>query len=933
MITCWSLAIGLGLGMPAPVAGGAGVAGSACNVAPRAKVAASSRLSDDYPEQAVADGIIRTDEQGEWACQGNTQFWGAIRYPWIQLTWPETQMIDRVVLYDRPTEDEHTAGGLLEFSDGSKIRVFAIPNDGSPKTVAFPAKRTRWVKFVVTDGMGVNLGLSEMEVFSADAERTSPVDWVDPTIETTRGRWFFCAPGSRPFGMVSAAPYTRNKNQWGGGYNYNSTEILGFAQIHGWIMSGINLMPTTGDVDPTQGEQGWKSKFTHDGEIIEPGYQRVFLERYGMWVEMTCTDRVSMYRLTCTKDDEAGILVSLGGWLGAVSQVGADVHKVGDTRIEGSVATTDRLWGGPQLTRVFFVIEFHRPFVQIDGWRGKDRLTDVSELKMPIADDRTKNNRKYLFKTLPEERVGVCARYHVAAGGQLRVKIAVSYTSIENARNNFAVECNHWDFASVRRAARDQWNEWLGRIQVKGGTREQKVKFYTDLWHVLLGRHKLDDASGDYPVYMAQKPSPRSSAALRIKRVPISAEGKPAFHMYNSDAFWLTMWNLNVLWGLGWPEHLDSFTASLVQYADNGGLLPRGPSAGGYTYIMAGCPATSMIACAYQKGLLRKVNADHAYDVMKRNHMPGGMMGVNDCYLNNGWSPGSAGVTVQWAFEDWALAQMAADLGREADAEYFLARSKGWRALVHPEHGLVFPKNADGSWLHTDPLSGRGWVEANSWQGTWSVSHDVRELAGRIGGTDKLCEKLNHAFDMAAPTDFVFGYGGGYVSYANQPGCSGAHVFNHADQPWLSQYWVRRVNEQAYGGTTPDAGYGGHDEDQGQMGGISALMSLGLFSLRGTCSREPIYEITSPVFDEVTITLDPEYYAGRRFIIKTHNNSKENCYIQKATLNGKPLSDCWLYHRDFAKGGQLELWLGPDPNRSWGVAERPIRRTREETDE
>jgi putative alpha-1,2-mannosidase len=222
--------------------------------------------------------------------------------------------------------------------------------------------------------------------------------------------------------MVSAAPYTRNKNQWGGGYNYNSTEILGFAQIHGWIMSGINLMPTTGDVDPTRGEQGWKSKFTHDGEIMEPGYQRVYLERYD-----------------------------------------------------------------------------------------------------------------------------------VEAGEQLQVKIAISYTSLENARNNLATECNHWDFAQVRQGARDQWNEWLGRIQFEGGTREQKVKFYTDLWHTLLGRHR-----------------------------------------------------------------------------------------------------------AYQKGLLRLANADHAYDVMKRNHMPGGMMGVNEFHLSSGWNPGRAGATVQWAFEDWALAQMAA---------------------------------------------------------------------------------------------------------------------------------------------------------------------------------------------------------------------------------------------------------------------------------
>ncbi len=212
--------------------------------------------------------------------------------------------------------------------------------------------------------------------------------------------------------------------------------------------------------------------------------------------------------------------------------------------------------------------------------------------------------------------------------------------------------------------------------------------------------------------------------------------------------------------------------------------------------------------------------------------------------------------------------------------------------------------------------SGRGWIEANAWQGTWQVAHGIDELAGLMGGNDTLCYKLNYAFEQAASTDFVFGYGGGYVSYANQPGCSNAHVFNHAGKPWLSQYWVRRVNEQAYGAITPDKGYGGHDEDQGQMGGVSALMSLGIFSLKGTSSSEPMYDITSPVFDKITITLDSKYYKGKEFTIITHDNSEENCYIQKMTLNGKEITSPKFSHTDFAKGGKLEIWLGNRPNKN-----------------
>jgi putative alpha-1,2-mannosidase len=144
-------------------------------------------------------------------------------------------------------------------------------------------------------------------------------------------------------------------------------------------------------------------------------------------------------------------------------------------------------------------------------------------------------------------------------------------------------------------------------------------------------------------------------------------------------------------------------------------------------------------------------------------------------------------------------------------------------------------------------------------------------------------------------------------------------VFNYAGQPWLTQYWVREVNEKAYGDITPDAGYGGHDEDQGQMGGVSALMSLGLFSLQGTCSQQPVYELTSPVFDEITIKLHPQYYKGTQFTIKSYNNAKENRYIQRAALNGQPFYDFRLPHSKFAEGGALELWLDVKPNKQWGI--------------
>jgi putative alpha-1,2-mannosidase len=893
----WSCRVALTLWLAA-----AGITGglAAENLAPLATVTGPGQ-----EPQAVVDGVKQQAGTGEWIGGSPNEWFGWIHYPQnLELRWETPQRINQVVLYDRPTPDEHLAACVLTFSDGSKVDVYAIPNDGSAKSVVFEPRTVTGLRLDAVDGIGEHMGLAEIEVYHDPAAQpdlgrrnafTDYVSYVDPTIETGRGRWFFCTPGSRPFGMVCASAYTRNKNQGGGGYNYNSTEILGFANIHAWIMSGINLMPTTGEVNPNLGESGWKSSFSHDRETIEPGYHQLFLDRYRTQVEYTSTDRTAFYRMTYRETARANLLLQLGGFVGSVSYVDGQAELVSPTRLEGSHAMTDRLWGGPKLSHVFFVIELDRPVLRMDGWKGPEaRLVDIQQFSNPIPEGRIpqgyyRSVEKYLFKNLPEEQAGVSLVYDVATGDQVNVKLGISYTSIENARRNLEAECPHWDFDRVRKESRREWNEWLGKIDVRGGDENTRVKFYTDLWHVLLGRHKIDDANGEYPSRMGRE-NEQGVIPLVVKQVPLDAAGRPRFHMYNSDAFWLTQWNLNILWGLGWPEMLDEFSACLVEYSRTGGHLPRGPCAGGYTGIMTGCPATSLITAAWQKDLLTKVDAETAYQAMRRSHPK----------LIQDDGPGTM---VQGAFEYWALAQMAEEMGHVEDLPGYQVWIDGWKKYFDPEKKL---------------LSGR-WVEANDWQGTFGVAHDIAGLAELMGGPEVLARMLNQAFEEERRADFVYTYGAGKISYANQPGCANAHVFNHVGSPWLSQYWVRRVSRQAYGGTNPNRGYGGHDEDQGQMGGVSALMKLGLFSLRGTSSKEPVYELTTPEFDEITIQLDPRYYSGREFRIKTHHNTPENVYIQRAELNGQPLENCWFYHRDFAKGGLLELWLGPEPNRKWGT--------------
>ncbi len=873
------------------------------NLAPLATVTGGGKTA-----RCVADGVKGTTGEGEWAPRTPRTWYGAISYPSVALAWETPQRINKMVLYDRPSDENHMAACELCFSDGTKEQVWAVPNDGTAKTVWFAPRTVTGVTLRVVDGVGGGIGLSEWEMYYDAVSRheqekkrsyTDFVSYVDPAIETGRGRWFFCVPGSRPFGMVSAAAHTRNKAQGGGGYNYNSTAVLGFSQIHNWVMAGISIMPTTGKVNPNKGEQGWKSLFSHATEIIEPGYHRLFLDRYQTSAEYTATERVAFYRFSYKKDAAAHLLVSLGGSLGPLSCVDGRARKVSAKRIEGSVGMTDRIWGGPRLSHAYFVLDIDRPVRRMDGWRGvEEKLPDITEFSNPVTKERlARSKRDFLFTNLPSEQAGVSLAYDVSAGDVVKVKIGISYTSIENARRNLEGECPHWKFDAVRAESRKIWNRWLGKIAVTGGDEKSRVKFYTDLWHVLLGRHKIDDLNGDYPSFMGSG---------RVRTVPKDAEGASRFHMYNSDAFWLTMWNLNILWGLAWPEVLDEFSASLIEYAEAGGKLPRGPGAGGYTGIMTGCPATSLITAAWQKGLLRKVDAEKAYKAMKRSHPQ-----------QIGFGGNSPGIAVQGAFEYWALSQMAEELGKRSDVLQFQKSIDRWKEYYNPEEKLLMAKG------ERNPFSGRGWVEANAWQGTFGVSHDIAGLSALMGGAAVLAEKLNEAFEKAAPDDFMFGYTRGTVSYANQPGCSGAHVFNHAGFPWLSQYWVRQVSRRAYGGANPNLGYGGHDEDQGQMGGVSALMKIGLFSLRGTCSKEPVYEITAPEFDEVTIQLDPYYNSGKTFKIKAYGDPAENCYIQRARLNGRPLRACWFSHRQFSAGGVLELWLGPEPNKKWGKSPAP----------
>ena len=740
-----------------------------------------------------------------------------------------------------------------------------------------------------------------------------PVDWVNPLIDTANSRFFFFSSACRPFGMVNLNPDTVPAGDWGAGYRYEHEEIHWFNHVHAWQLAGIPVMATTGPFKGHLGSQAYKSRFSHQEEVAKAGYHQVRLLDYEIQAEVTSTERVGMHRYTFPAAEEAYVLFDLGAEVGPCAMSDAWVRAVSERELEGYVEN-DATIRRPKLTKIYFAAVFDQPFEQFGVWQDGKLISEANEV-------RGKGSGGY-------------ARFRTEAGMVVQLKVAISYCSVEQARLNLETELPDWDFERVRQESAEVWNAWLSRIEVEGGSAAQKTKLYTDLFHALLGRRKVNDADGKYMDMTGPEPV--------IRQIPRGEDGKLLYEHHNSDAFWGAQWSINVLWPLVYPEITNNFCNTLVDLYKNGGLIPRGPSGGNYTFVMVSATSTHVLVSAYQKGI-RSFDVQAAFEGMVKNHLPGGLMskagyehftsqgGGVEYYIERGYVPlgiearafhvSGAAQTLEYAFCDWSLSEMAATLGYTKEAEQFRARAKNYQNLYDVESGFLRPRNMDGGWLADfDPMAPTGWVEGNGWQYLWHAPHDVQGLIELMGGRETFTRRLDEVFEKAAPGNFIAPHGKhylNYLEYGNQPSTFIAHLFNYSGAPWLSQKWARRVIEQAKSDVTPYGGYGG-DEDQGLMGALNVLMSIGLFSVNGGSSREPFYEVTAPLFDKVTLHLDPRLYPGSSFVIETENNGPENVYIQSATLNGQALERPWFYHKEIGRGEGLKLKLGPQPNQAWG---------------
>jgi predicted alpha-1,2-mannosidase len=878
------------------------------------KAGREHRFHIDFPADAVKAGLNElsiTTVSGSWMLY---DWLGFQAPPGMELTKPTGTLVRAVSLDPWLSRKNGKLCQLMwvEITRvGEKSDAIVLVNGLDPMKVELvpgtqrieldlPPVKTETPMMVRIESGGKTV-FSQQLIRKGAVER-QPVDWVDPMLGTSSSRWMLYPGPSMPFGMVKLSPDNQD-HSWKAGYEYLITNIAGFSHIHSWTMGGLLTMPTVGELNIAPGpeddpDKGYRSRFRHETEVASPGYYAVTLDDYGVRVELTTTIRAGFQRYTFPESPRARILFDLlFPTEYNFSVLDATIRKVSNSEIEGY--SKQRGEGGAQWNdyTVHFVARFDKPFDSFGGWVGDQIHPEANELS-------------------GKGDIGAFVNYSTTDREVLNMQTGISLVSIDQARLNLETEMSPfgWDFDAARNHARQTWNDLLSKVEVEGGTHDQKVKFYTNFYRSYCARTIWSDVNGKY-VDMYEK-------VQQLK--------DPDSPVYGCDAFWNTFWNLNQLWTLVTPDIASKWVKSLLEIYDRGGWLPKGPTGIEYSSIMVASHEISLIVSAYQKGI-RDFDVGKAYEAMKRiqmepgrPHEGGGHVGNRQLepYMKLGYVPvekGPVSNTLEYAYDDWCVAQMAKALGKQEDCEYFIKRAANYRNVFDPSVGYMRQKHEDGSWVKEfSPFSGSGFVEGNSAQYTWFAPHDVQGLVDLIG-KEEFNRRLNSDFEKSRASNFnATGdrMADFPINHGNQPTMQVAYLFNYSGAPWLTQLWAREIMARYYG-TGPIDGYPG-DEDQGQMGAWYVMSAMGLFEMDGGAATKPVYEIGSPIFDKVTVHLDRRYYKGDTFVIEARNNSRENMYVQSAMLNGKSLKKPWFYHSELVHGGELVLQMGPEPNKTWG---------------
>lgn len=694
-------------------------------------------------------------------------------------------------------------------------------------------------------------------------------------------------PGaSLPFGMVQLSPDTRVRG-WDAcaGYHYSDSTILGFSHTHlsgtGAIDYGdILLMPTIGALQLTPGSEdqpqsGYRSRFRHATEQAHAGFYRVVLDEHDIAVELTTTSRAALHKYVFPASTEANIILDLLHGLGPDRVLAAELEFVSNTEIVG--LRRSQGWAADQ--RVYFVAQFSQPFATFGV----------------AKDGRILPGRAKAAGT----NLQAFVRYSTRPQQEILVKVGLSAVSIAGARRNLEHEIPNWDFARVRRAAEAAWHAALGKITITGGSADEITVFYTALYHTLLAPNLFMDVDGRY--------RGRDGRVHRAEH----------FTNYTVFSLWDTFRATHPLFTILERERSRDFIKTMLAQYQQAGRLPVWELAGNETGTMIGYHAVPVITDAYAKGI-RGFEAGQALAAMRRS-AEANELGLR-LYRAFGYIPAeheaeSVSKTLEYAYDDWCLAQMAGWLGERETERVYLERAQFYRNLFEPQTGFLRGRRNGGWIVPFDPAEVIfEYTEANAWHYRFFVPHAVNDHIALLGGDAAFIAKLDSLFhaDSALPGKYQPDISGmiGQYAHGNEPCHHVAYLYNYAGAPWKTQERVREIMTKFY--TNSPEGLCGND-DCGQLSAWFVFSALGFYPV---CPGSDYYVIGSPLFEQATLRLED----GTRFVIAGEQVSAANQYVQSARLDGKDYRQSFLRHADLMAGGKLTLQMGAEPNYHWATA-------------
>jgi len=742
-------------------------------------------------------------------------------------------------------------------------------------------------------------------VYSASAQNL--VKYVHPIIGTKNMGHTF--PGATvPFGMVQLSPetdtlsydlngkYNPDIYRYCAGYQYDDKTIVGFSHTHfsGTGHSDLGdflVMPTTGTLKLNPGTadkpgSGYRSAYSHASEVSEADYYKVKLDAYNITAEMTTSTRVGFHQYTFPKSDNAHIILDLtaGIYNYPDKNVWTYVRVLNDSTVIGYRQTN----GWARTRTLYFAMSFSKPFLA----HGFANYSPKEVYRGFWAKfNQTKN-----FPEIAGKQLKAWFDFKTNEGEKIKIKMALSPVSMDGAVNNMQAEIPGWDFEKVKADGQAQWEKELHKIVVEG-SEDEKVNFYTSMYHALINPTTYMDVDGRY------------------KGIDQQIHQADGFTNYTTFSLWDTHRALHPLFNIIEPDRNADMIKSMLAHYDQSPehMLPIWSNSANENWCMSGYHSVAVIADAVIKGNA-PFDANKALDacVTTATHRDYQSIGI---FMDNGYIPdekdaNSVSSTLEYAYDDWAIAQMAKKLNRMDVYDRFIKYAENYKNVYDPASGFMHPRLADGTFRKSfDPFTtiNQGFIEGNAWNYTLYVPQDPAGLIKIMGGDKRFIRYIDSLFDYNLPDKYFAeteditkdGIIGGYV-HGNEPSHQVAYLYDWTSQPWKTQQKVRMILPLMYK-TTPE-GLGGND-DTGQMSAWFIFSTLGFYPVAPASDQ---YAIGSPSIDHAVINLED----GKTFTINVKNQSPKNVYVQKITLNGKVLNGYFISHADIMKGGEMVFYMG-----------------------